>query len=152
MRYWYSTLFSNTHLELSTSILVTLKCNSENGQGGSKLPRYTEFQNSHTGAPWWLSRLRLRCCRCCGSSYYCGSGSIHGQVTPTCSQKTTKQKKPDAKPLPPSFLSTHKHTISQEGPQTKKAKTCNDDVQPVVAAGINFKNSSHWGDPSRQGV
>lgn len=82
-------LLSNAQGELFTSILVTLKYYFENHQGGSKLPRCTEFQKSH------------------------------------------------AKQLRPSFLSSPSpHTISQAGPQTEKAKTCNDDLQPVVAAGI----------------
>ena len=46
------------------------------------------------GVPWWLSRLRIRSCHCCGSGYSCGS--VPGLGTSTLgtaqNQKTNKQK------------------------------------------------------------
>ena len=33
-------------------------------------------QNSDTGVPWWLSRLRIWCSDCCGLGCCCGMGLI----------------------------------------------------------------------------
>jgi len=34
--------------------------------------------------PWWLSRLRIQHCHCCGSGDCCGMGSNPGLGTSTC--------------------------------------------------------------------
>ena len=48
------------------------------------------------GVSLWLSRLRIRCCHCCGFGYSCGMGYIPGPETSACcghSQKKKKKKK-----------------------------------------------------------
>ena len=36
------------------------------------------------GVPWWLSRLRIWCCHCCGLGHHSGTGSIPGPQTSAC--------------------------------------------------------------------
>ena len=36
------------------------------------------------GVPWWLSGLRLWCCHCCSSGYYCGVGLSPCPGTSAC--------------------------------------------------------------------
>ena len=35
-------------------------------------------KKNKTGVPWWLSRLRIGPCHCCGSGYSCGAGLSPG--------------------------------------------------------------------------
>ena len=45
-----------------------------------------------TRAPWWLSRLKIQHCHCCGSGCCCGSVSIPGLGTSACLRHGLKNK------------------------------------------------------------
>ena len=42
------------------------------------------YRKVRLGVPWWLSRLSIWLCHCCGSSHSCGTRSIPGLGTSTC--------------------------------------------------------------------
>ena len=42
---------------------------------------YTHANAKSSGVPWWLSRLRIQHCHCCGSGCSCGSGSIPAETS-----------------------------------------------------------------------
>jgi len=53
----------------------------------------TEVRYSKIGVPWWLGRLKIQCCHCCGSGRCCGSDSVLGPGTSTCSRHGQEKNK-----------------------------------------------------------
>ena len=49
-----------------------------------KLPDLHVLKSQDQVVPWWLSRLRIPCCHCCGSGYCCVKGLIPEPETSTC--------------------------------------------------------------------
>ena len=46
-----------------------------------------------TGVPWWLGKLKIWHCHCCGWGCCCGTGSIPGLGTATCHRCSRQQQK-----------------------------------------------------------
>ena len=50
-------------------------------------------KKAQAGVLWWLSKLRLQCCHCCGKGYRGGKGSVSGPGISTCFRDNQKKKK-----------------------------------------------------------
>ena len=58
----------------------------------SGTPKKGTIQNIGIGVPWWLSRLRIWHCHCCGSGCCCGVGLIPDLGTFSCHRCSWNQK------------------------------------------------------------
>ena len=77
-----------------------------------------------SGLPWWLSRLRIQHCYCCGSGYSCGLGMIPGWQNSTWGRWDKKKQTKKPKKKNQKKKERERHFKPTEKSKTSTVNTC----------------------------